>query len=111
MKLLFDQNLSAALVERLSTVFPGSQHVKLLGLDQADDASIWNYAAAHGFAILSKDSDFQQRSILYGAPPKVIWIRTGNCSTAEIESLLRRHSATLHTFGAEPNEALLIVAR
>lgn len=111
MKLLFDQNLSAALVARLGDVFPGSQHVRLLGLDQADDASIWNYAAAQGFAILSKDSDFQQRSILYGVPPKVIWLRAGNCSTAEIERLLRRHSVTLHTFAADPNEALLIVAR
>jgi len=72
MKLLFDQNLSSALVSRLSDLFPESIHVKNVGVMQSDDGVIWSYAREHGFTTVSKDSDFQQRSLLFGAPPKVV---------------------------------------
>lgn len=52
------------------------------------DDAVWDYAKVQGFAIVSKDSDFAERSFLYGSPPKVVWIRLGNCSTATIEQLL-----------------------
>ena len=63
------------------------------------------------FAIVSKDSDFQQRSNLFGAPPKVLWIRVGNCTTDEVERLLRKHSATVHTFEADSSQAMLVLSR
>lgn len=66
MKLLFDQNLSHRLVGRLSDIYPESIHVREVGLHDADDLAIWQYAGAHGYAIVSKDSDFQQRSLLHG---------------------------------------------
>jgi predicted nuclease of predicted toxin-antitoxin system len=59
MKLLFDQNLSHRLVERLNDIYPDSTHVREVGLRDADDLVIWQYAGAHGYAIVSKDSDFQ----------------------------------------------------
>jgi predicted nuclease of predicted toxin-antitoxin system len=111
MRLLFDQNLSAVLVKRLGDLFPGSTHVVMVGLERAADDAIWAYAAGNGFVIVSKDSDFQQRSSLYGAPPKVIWIRIGNCTTDEIEQLLRKHSTTVHTFETESSNAMLVVSR
>ena len=111
MKLLFDQNLSAALVLRLADLYPDSSHVMFVGLERSDDTDIWKHAAENGFAIISKDSDFQQRSSLYGAPPKVVWIRVGNCTTDEIEQLLRKHSPTVHTFGGDPSQALLVISR
>ena len=79
MKLLFDQNLSSALVARLEDLFPGSTHVKAEGMDEAPDIEVWLFAKQQGFTIVSKDSDFQQRSLLFGAPPKVVWLRVGNC--------------------------------
>ncbi|MDR9363952.1 MAG: DUF5615 family PIN-like protein [Balneolaceae bacterium] len=84
MKLLFDQNLSYRLVQLLEDYFPNSEHVKLLGMEEATDSSIWEYAKENNFVIISKDSDFHQRSFLFGHPPKVIWIHKGNCSTNEI---------------------------
>lgn len=110
MKLLFDQNLSSALVARLSDLFPGSDHVRNVGLAECDDSAIWRHALENGFTIISKDSDFQQRSLLLGAPPKVIWLRVGNCSTDQIEKLLREHSVTLHTFESDPIQSLLALA-
>lgn len=91
MKVLFDHNLSPRLVNRLLDLFPESTHVYLLDMDQADDRDVWNYAQNNGFTIVTRDSDYNELLTLRGFPPKVIWIRRGNCSTAEIETMLRSH--------------------
>ena len=78
MKLLFDQNLSHRLPRLLADLFPGSVHVRSLALDQASDDEIWEFAKAKDFCIVTQDSDFAERSRLYGAPPKVVWLRCSN---------------------------------
>ena len=110
MKLLFDQNLARSLVGRLADLFPDSLHVASIDMAQADDASVWNFAREGGFVLVSKDSDFQQRSLLLGAPPKVVWLRVGNCPTSQIEQLLRDRSVELHTFDANPAQSLLVLS-
>lgn len=74
MKLLFDQNLSHRLVTALQQEYPGSQHARNVGSKDAADTLVWQYAAQHGFAIVTKDADFHQRSFLFGHPPKAIWV-------------------------------------
>jgi predicted nuclease of predicted toxin-antitoxin system len=109
MKLLFDQNLSPRLTRLLADIYPESIHVREIGLRDADDLVIWQYAKAQGFVIVSKDSDFQQRSLLHGAPPKFIWLRVGNCTVKAIESLLRRYSAAIHTFDLDDSKSHLML--
>jgi predicted nuclease of predicted toxin-antitoxin system len=92
-KLLFDHNLSPRLVNRLSDLYPGSNHVHSLGLDQAPDREVWEYARREGFLIVTKDADFSDLCMLLGFPPKIIWIRRGNCKTSDMETILRRHYA------------------
>ena len=72
MKLLFDQNLSYRLPKSLDVEFPESTHVRHVGLDRATDGPVWEYAKANALVIVSKDSDFHQRSFLHGHPPKVV---------------------------------------
>ena len=110
MKLLFDQNLSHRLVTLLASEFPGSEHVRLVGLATAPDPAVWSYAAAQGLVIASKDSDFQHRALLLGHPPKVVWIRLGNCSTAAVAALLRSRQADLLAFEADPIASLLALS-
>lgn len=110
MKLLFDENLSPRLVRSLSDVFPGSIHVRDVGLSCADDAAIWDYARDHELTIVSKDSDFHQVSFLRGPPPKVIWIRRGNCSTGEIETLLRSRRVQVEEFEAVEGASFLALS-
>jgi predicted nuclease of predicted toxin-antitoxin system len=98
MKLLFDENLSFRLCERLEGLFPGSAQVRPLGLGEADDRTIWDHAAAHGFAVVSLDVDFAERAALMGPPPKVIWLRCGNQPTVVIANLLREHIAVIEAF-------------
>ena len=98
MKILFDQNLSFKLINALKDLYPGSVHVRDVGLAVADDITVWNYAKSNDLIIVSKDSDFYQRSILLGHPPKVIWIRRGNCSTKDIEQMLRDHFSDIEKF-------------
>lgn len=109
MKLLLDQNISYKLVSRLGDVYPGSTHVRQLGLEEADDLAVWNYARENDFVIVSKDEDFHQRSFLSGAPPKVVWLRLGNCTTQDIEDALRRNGVTLTEFAARDEAAFLVI--
>ena len=109
MKLLLDENLSPRLTKLLSDLYPESSHVRECGLEHAPDEQIWDHARANGFAIVSKDSDFEQRSVLRGCPPKVIWIRLGNCSTSAIMELLRKYSPVIHTFNLDPIESILVI--
>jgi predicted nuclease of predicted toxin-antitoxin system len=109
-KLLFDQNLSPRLVALLAVEFPGSQHVRDAGLAAAPDPAVWAYAAAQGLVIVSKDSDFQHRALLFGHPPKVVWVRRGNCSTAAVAALLRVRQADLLAFEADPTASLLALS-
>lgn len=96
MKLLFDHNLSFRLVPALASLYPGSMHVRDQRMATASDVMIWAYAQHHGLAIVSKDSDFYYRSMLLGPPPKVVWLRVGNCTTAQILALLQtRHGDML----------------
>lgn len=73
-KIIFDANLSPSPVSRLAADYPGSSHLRDVGLREASDADIWDYAKAHGFAIVSKDTDFRERSFVEGSPPKIIWL-------------------------------------
>ncbi|MFZ5877395.1 MAG: DUF5615 family PIN-like protein [Nitrospirota bacterium] len=107
MKLLFDQNLSPSLVVALRDLYPGSLHVRDVGLRDADDDAVWQYAGQHGLTITSKDADFHQRSFLFGHPPKVIWIRRGNCSTTEIHGILRARHAEINAFEKDNDGAFL----
>lgn len=109
MKLLFDENLSVRLPVVLGDVYPGSAHVHSCGLGGTDDSAIWQYAKDNGYTIVSKDSDFQERSILQGQPPKFIWLRAANCSTQEIEGLLRKALPLILQFIQEHDESCLVL--
>jgi predicted nuclease of predicted toxin-antitoxin system len=91
MKLLLDHNLPPLLVSRLKDLFPDSQHVFALGLDRASDRRIRDYARDNSYLIVTKDADFSDLCILLGFPPKIIWIRRGNCSAKAVEEILRRY--------------------
>lgn len=109
MSLLFDQNLSRRLVGLLAADYPGSEHVEGAGLLGADDLAVWNYAAAHGLMVVSKDSDFRHLALLHGPPPKVIWLRVGNGPTATVAALLSARVADVQAFAADPALALLVL--
>lgn len=107
MKLLFDHHLSRKLVGRIEDQFLGSSHVAFHGLADAEDVDIWAFAESEGYAIVTKDSDFNDLSALRGAPPKIIWVRIGNCTTTEVEALLRRHTHAIEYFLADTSERVL----
>jgi predicted nuclease of predicted toxin-antitoxin system len=108
-KLLFDENLSPVLPVALADCYRESQHVRDVGLQAAPDADLWVYAAHNHLVIVTKDSDFRQRSFLQGHPPKIIWIGLGNCSTKAVEALLRRRLAEVAEFIADKVKAFLIL--
>lgn len=107
MRFLFDENISPRLVPALADLYPDSIHVRDVGLEKADDETVWVYAKEHNLVIVSKDADFHQRSFVFGHPPKVVWIRKGNCSTRDIEGILRRHHSAILDFNRDEVGAFL----
>ena len=111
MRLIFDQNLSFKLVSALADVFPDSVHVRDVGLTEADDLEVWEYARDNDLVIVSKDEDFHQLSFLLGPPPKVVWLQLGNCTTADVERALRASHLELSEFRSDLEGAFLILGR
>ena len=107
MKLLFDHNLSHKLCPRLADLFPDSTQTRLLAFSTASDDTIWQHAKTHGFLVVTLDKDFADLALLRGAPPKIIWLRCGNSTVAEVERLLRANFAEVEKLDSNPNAAVL----
>jgi predicted nuclease of predicted toxin-antitoxin system len=108
-KLLFDENLSRRLVPRIVDLFPNSSHVCIEGLLQVPDFELWEYAKAHGFAIVTADADFYEIATTKGPPPKVIWLRGCDYPTAVAESLIRGQAIRISEFLSDPEQSVLIL--
>ena len=109
MKLLLDENLSDRILPQILDLYPASAHVKQLGLTQTDDALIWSFARENGYAIASKDADFHQRSLVFGHPPKFIYLRVGNCATSRISEIRRSNFVRLIAFDGDPHTSILVL--
>ena len=107
MKLLFDHNLSPCLVQLLTDLFPDSSHVYWLGLDQVDDRKVREYALQHDFIIVTKDADYSELCWWLGFPPKIVWIRRGNCTPKAIELIIRGNHASVVAFVDDETGAFL----
>ena len=88
MNLLLDENLSCRLVPFLQHEYPGSSQVTLLGMESASDADVWQVAKDQDFGIVTRDADFEELSLVWGQPPKVIWLKTRNQSRATTLKIL-----------------------
>jgi predicted nuclease of predicted toxin-antitoxin system len=108
MKLLFDENLSPKLPRLVAASFFDSQPVRELGLKGMTDEDIWVFAKANGFKITSKDKDFYQRALLYGSPPKFVWLCIGNCTRGDLLSLIQRHEQDILAFDASAESVLIL---
>jgi predicted nuclease of predicted toxin-antitoxin system len=109
-KLLFDENVSPKLPDHLAAEYPESVHVRGVGLRGANDQQIWDYARVHELAIVSKDTDFRERSYVEGFPPKIIWLDVGNAGTVLIEELLQRERDRVERFGTSTEASVLVLS-
>ena len=107
MKLLLDHNISHKLVARLADVFPDSTQTRLLNFGRANDPQLWSFAKTHGFVFVTKDRDVAELGVLRGAPPKIIWLRMGNCKTTVVEFALRSNLAAIQDLVDDPEKIVL----
>lgn len=98
MKLLFDQNISFRLINHIQDILPESKQVRELGLENHSDKQVWEYAKQNEFTIVTFDADFYDFSLVWGHPPKIIWIRAYNQTTDNIEKILRKYLSTMQEF-------------
>lgn len=107
MRLLFDQNISHRLIKQISTVLPDSKQVRDLNIENHSDKAIWEFAKNNEYSIVTFDSDFYDFSLVWGHPPKIIWLRTYNQTTRHIEEMLRKHLDTIKEFVSNQELACL----
>jgi len=107
LKLLLDQILSRRMLAELAPAFPGSTQVQLLGVESADDKLLWRYAKDHGFTIMTLDSDFHELATLYGAPPKIVWLKCGNRPRWYVTGLLLKQRERIDAFGDDSSASVL----
>ena len=98
MKILFDQNISFRIVNKIIDYFPGCKHVSDCALMDTQDSTIWTYDKENDFSLVTFDSDFYDISLINGHPPKIIWIRTGNLTTDDIVKLLVQRKKEIDNF-------------
>ncbi len=109
MKILLDQNLSFKLCSKLKDIFPEITHTKDVSLETADDEEVWLYAKLNSYILITKDADFIEKAVIKGHPPKVIWIKAGNCSTNKIEELLRKKKREIEDFTFDKDNSVLSI--
>jgi predicted nuclease of predicted toxin-antitoxin system len=109
-RVLIDEQLSESLLQHIQDLSADAVHVRLLGLGGAGDGVVWQRAIDLGCVLVTKDEDFHRLSVLRGAPPKVVWIRLGNCGTRDVASLLRERWPRIEEFVNDPVNALLELA-
>lgn len=90
MRFLVDNQLPAALARWLTERGLDASHVRDLGLDEASDEQIWEYAITHALVLISKDEDSLHLAARPGPVAPLVWVRLGNC----------RKEVLLATFGA-----------
>lgn len=107
MKLLFDHHLSHRLVDKLADVYPDSSQTRLLHFSRSNDSDLWWYARTHGYVLVTKDEDLPEFAVIRGAPPKVIWLRIGNCKTSLVERVLRSNRIRVQQLVDDPERVVL----
>lgn len=110
MKLLLDENLSRRIVPFLQTAYPGSSQVALLNLEGASDSEVWQYAKNNDFVIVSRDSDFQERSLVAGHPPQVVWLKIPNRSKTVVLNIRLDHHTEIEQALFEQNLACVEIS-
>jgi predicted nuclease of predicted toxin-antitoxin system len=91
----------------MSDIFLGSLHVSLVGLGSASDDDVWAFALANAYVIVTKDADFSDYGVVRGYPPKVVWLRLGNCTTRQIESVVRGNQKAIEKMVSDPALGIL----
>ncbi len=72
MKLIIDAQLPTSLADVLRQAGCEVQAVREIGLREAKDAVIWQYALQNHAAIVTKDEDFTQRCLASAQAPVVV---------------------------------------
>lgn len=103
MKLLFDQNISFRLLRKIEVQYPEAKQVKELSLENSTDMQIWEYARVNHYTIVTFDADFYEIANLKGHPPKIIWLRTGNTTTTNLEKIFIKKRELIGDFISNPD--------
>lgn len=84
MRFLVDQNLPVLLAEWLEGAGHDADHIRLLGMAEADDAEIARLAVSAAAIVITRDGDFRRLAAPPPKGPQIVWVRFGNTTNPEL---------------------------
>jgi len=82
----------------------------LVGIGKRKRFRNWQYAKTNGFVIVSRDSDFQERSLVAGHPPQVVWLKISNRSKTVVLNILLDHHTEIELALIEQDHACVEIS-
>ena len=79
MRFVVDNQLPPRLSRFLADAGHDAVHVTMVGLDAADDQTVWAWAIREARVLVSKDEDFLYLAHRQGDRGRLLWVRLGNC--------------------------------
>ena len=83
-RLLIDENLPFSLGSRLGVDYIHAPQIA----EQASDSLLWQQARENDWVVLTRDTDFFDRLLVRGTPPKIVWVRLGNVRKNDLLRML-----------------------
>lgn len=106
-RLILDENVSESVAVRIAPVFGAVLHARaVLGTGVSDDA-IWGFARREKLVLVTRDGDFERMSMMYGPPPKVVWVGEHNIRNAKLAELLVARKPAIDRLVSDPVAAFL----
>lgn len=114
MKILLDENISRRIIPLIHPSFGEVEYIRSprVGLNQPiSDHTVWKFAKENNFHILTRDEDFIKLSLLFGAPPKVILLNSGNTTNQQLADILIHNVEKIRQFIDHEEFGFLILKR
>ena len=111
MRVVLDNNIGPSLKVRFAAQPWASECVHLtdVQLGSADDLQVWRWAGQKTSLVVTKDKDFAALARHYGAPPKVLLLRTGNASALQTWLEIEKRLLSVQAFMSNIEESLLVI--
>ena len=101
MRFVVDNQLPLQLARFLQAQGHEAVHVTEIGLDEATDRAVWEWAIANHRVVVSKDEDFLFLAKRAADAGQLLWIRLGNCrKNALLAAVERSIDIVLNAFAA-----------
>jgi predicted nuclease of predicted toxin-antitoxin system len=109
LKLLIDKPISLRTVRLLGSIFPGTQHLRQVGLEGSSQEEILSYAVHYGYVLVTANETYLSLLNAEATDPKVIHLRCSRLIGKHVAGLMKRYISRIYAFGESLDERILLI--